>query len=376
MYVRGRIHMKLFDEIVNKEELHPNFINIKRDPYKVAVLEGWADEDLMIRDGNNKFIKEFQKTFNSSLWELYCCQVLKKIGSKFNLQYNFPDFVFELLGEQMLIECTIANHADGMPPECDRESRLKNLDIDDAVYEQTIRLSNAFNGKYEKYIKKYVNHTWVDNKPYIIAIEPFEQPNFMITGNEAVRLLLFGWRFLRKTREEEAVSGIYKNENTVLPLGLFKSKKYEDISAVLFSNVATDGKIQAMSENPNCTFGQIRYNLEYDRPLAQFDSRMKYKKNDPRCTVIKKAAKFPSELYKQFTIRRPMLKWETDYKEDICDGLILYTNPYAKKPIKNEILEKMFISGINIVEYDLENDIEKSKINDHSLVQRIVFSMN
>ena len=56
--------MKLFDVIVDKKELHPDFVRCQKDKYKVEVLEEWADDDLIYRDGNNKFVKEFQTTFN------------------------------------------------------------------------------------------------------------------------------------------------------------------------------------------------------------------------------------------------------------------------------------------------------------------------
>ena len=52
--------MKLFDVIVDKKELHPDFVRCQKDKYKVEVLEEWADDDLIYRDGNNKYVKEFQ----------------------------------------------------------------------------------------------------------------------------------------------------------------------------------------------------------------------------------------------------------------------------------------------------------------------------
>ena len=197
--------MKLFDVIVDKKELHPDFVRCQKDKYKVEVLEEWADDDLIYRDGNNKFVKEFQTTFNSALWELYCNQVLKKLECKIDLIHEAPDFIFELLEEHLLIECVVANNAKDKVPEYDILNRLNYHDMDEIVYEQVIRLSNAFYSKYRKYSASYSKKEWVINKPYIIAIAPFEQPNFMVTGNEAIRALLFGWRTLRDTGEEELV---------------------------------------------------------------------------------------------------------------------------------------------------------------------------
>jgi glycosaminoglycan attachment site len=367
--------MKLFDVIVDKKELHPDFVRCQKDKYKVEVLEEWADDDLIYRDGNNKFVKEFQTTFNSALWELYCNQVLKKLECKIDLIHEAPDFIFELLEEHLLIECVVANNAKDKVPEYDILNRLNYHDMDEIVYEQVIRLSNAFYSKYRKYSASYSKKEWVINKPYIIAIAPFEQPNFMVTGNEAIRALLFGWRTLRDTGEEELVKGIFKNENTMLPLGLFKTKEYENVSGVLFSNVATAGKVQALSNCPYSTFGQIRYNLKFDRPLVRYDSRMKFRKFDEGCKMIKACVKEYEGMYKKYTIERPLLRWETNYKEDICDGLSLYVNPYAKNKISNEILDIFFDNGINIIEYNIQKDEDIARVHDLSLIQRHVITL-
>ena len=118
-------------------------------------MEEWADDDLIYRDGNNKFVKEFQTTFNSALWELYCNQVLKKLECKIDLIHEAPDFIFELLEEHLLIECVVANNAKDKVPEYDILNRLNYHDMDEIVYEQVIRLSNAFYSKYRKYSASY-----------------------------------------------------------------------------------------------------------------------------------------------------------------------------------------------------------------------------
>ncbi len=367
--------MNLFDIIVDEKELHPNFVNVKRDPYKVEVLEEWGKSDLLLHDGNGKFIKEFQTTFNSAFWELYCYKVFEIMGAKFNFEHEHPDFLIELNGEKLAVECTIANNAKDAPPESDFKEHMKyEVNLEEIVYKQTLRLSNAFCGKVKKYKEKYCKKGWVKDIPFVIALEPFDQANFMFTGTESIRTLLYGWKIERETHDEYSVESIEKSKESNIKMGLFLEPEYSDISGVLFSNTATIGKVDAIGNNPDLTFGQIRYNVNYDRPQASFDSRLKQTKTDLRCQAIKKATELPQNAYKKYTIRRPYLIWEQKYTEDITDGLILFINPYSNKPISENIIKIMKDRGVNIVTYDVEKNEDVWDVHDGSLIQRKVFN--
>lgn len=368
--------MGLFDLAVKKSELHPNFKRIMNDPYKRKVLEEWSDERLINRDGKHKFIKEFQTTFNSSFWELYCYNILKELGVKFNFSYEHPDFVVNCGGEIINIECTIANNARIDPDEsniCARFNEKKSLD--EIVYDQTIRLSNAFKSKYKKYKEKYCEKEWVKDRPFIIAVEPFDQPHFMLTGNESIRLLLYGWEIEHNSLLDFKIEKIQKSTETTLDMGVFLDPQYSDISGVLFSNTATIGKVDAMGEDPDLTFGQIRYNLNFDRPQIRVDSRLIQKKSDPRCKMVKETFKQFENEYRKYTIRRPYIQWNVNYRESIFDGLMLFLNPYAKCPISESVINLLYDSGVNIFKYDLEKDEDSGSVCDYSLIQRIVINL-
>lgn len=368
--------MGLFDLVVEKSELHPNFERIMNDPYKKKVLEGWSDEKLINRDGNSKFVKEFQTTFNSSFWEVYCYNVLKEIGAEFNFCYEHPDFVINYCGDTINIECTIASNAKIDPDESDVYARFnESKSLDDIVYAQTIRLSNAFASKYKKYKEKYCERNWVKDKPFIIAVEPFDQPHFMLTGIESIRLLLYGWEIEHGSSFDCKIEKIHKNMETTLDMGVFLDPQYSEISGVLFSNTATIGKVDAMGDDPNLTFGQIRYNLNYDRPQISVDSRLMQRKYDWRCKAIKDNFKQFENDYKKYTIRRPYIQWNVDYKENIFDGLVLFINPYAKYPIPDIFIDILHKNGVNVSKYDIEKNEDIWFANDHSLIQRIVVNL-
>ena len=62
--------MDLFTPVIQEEKYHNHFrvlLSESAAPVR-KTLSSWADGFL---DRDNKFIKEFQSTFNSSFWELY-----------------------------------------------------------------------------------------------------------------------------------------------------------------------------------------------------------------------------------------------------------------------------------------------------------------
>lgn len=61
--------LEIFKEIIPKEKQHPIFKLLSQPEMEAErkVLESWS-EGFIDRDG--KFIKEFQRTFESSMWEL------------------------------------------------------------------------------------------------------------------------------------------------------------------------------------------------------------------------------------------------------------------------------------------------------------------
>ncbi|WP_256223155.1 hypothetical protein [Pseudomonas sp. SHC52] len=82
----------LFNQLTAEDQQHPIFQMMLREPYgpEREVLNQWA-EGFEDRDG--KFVKEFQKTFESSFWELYLHAALKAWGLSIDLRHHAPDFL-------------------------------------------------------------------------------------------------------------------------------------------------------------------------------------------------------------------------------------------------------------------------------------------
>jgi len=299
--------MDLFTLVVPADRLHPNFRHIVRRPeaHIQDVLREWTT-GFVDRDG--KFVREFQTTFNSSFWELYLFACLKELGLTVDLSHPSPDFVGIEPDMPFCIEASTANHAVNEPAEWLRDisaSSIEAINIDHIVQVASLRMANSLTGKHKKYWDTYANLAHVAGRPFVIAVAPFEQPFFYAQNTEAIRKVLYGYEILFENAEEPRgrvmgeryVDAIEKPNGARVPIGVFRQDDMKEISAVIFSNVATYGKVQALSDNPEqALFGVMRYNAHGSLP---------------RCEVVERA----------------------NYNESLLDGLNVFHNPYAAYPL-------------------------------------------
>lgn len=86
--------MNLFEPKVASEKLHKNFVsimNLSKESDRNELLR-WCDG---FPDRDNKFVKEFQTTFNSSFWEIYLYALFKELDLRMDWSHPSPDFLFE-----------------------------------------------------------------------------------------------------------------------------------------------------------------------------------------------------------------------------------------------------------------------------------------
>ena len=311
------------------------------------VIRYWAD-GFIDRDG--KFVKEFQTSFNSSFWELYVFACLKQLGFTVDFNYNRPDFVIKNDTISFCIEASIASSAIDTPDESEADysaDTINNLDKDRIVDFATIRLSNTLTAKYNKLNNEYSQLDHVKEKPFIIAIAPFEQPFSYLQNEQAIRRVLYGFnKFIyeefperneRIVLGQEYIDSITKQNGSDVPLGYFVKGMMNEISAVIFSNTATFGKVRALSDDPgDIFFESIRYN----------DSGLK-----PIHTILPKS----------------------EYQETLLDGLHIFHNPVANYPIGWSNFDGYEITHHD---FDLETGTPLVKSNDRALFQRSCFKIN
>lgn len=302
--------MNLFEPIVEKRKLHPNFQSILEinDKFSFDVLMEWS-KGFVDRDG--KFVKEFQTSFNSCFWELYLYAVLKKYGYKVDFSKASPDFYIP--GKEFCIEATIASNPHKGTPEHDRKNELPPRDLNEFNRRSIIRLSNSIVSKYKKYVDSYSSIEHVKDKPFVIAVTSFDQPYGFLTCQRAVEALLHEYyvdeeQWLAEKDYNTALFGQYigkvtKDNEAEVELGLFNIKKYSKLSAIIFSSCATWGKVRALSSGPGegIVFTSLRLNVNSVKPH------------------IKKLKK-------------------SEYSESLLDGLRIYHNPNAEFPLSPDIL--------------------------------------
>lgn len=341
--------MNLFYSELDKEKLNKNFLAIREDSYIKKVLNDWAQGFV---DRDNKFVTEFQTTFNSSFWELYLFACFKELKLDVDFSNQSPDFFVE--GEnnkEFLVEAVIAsNPKDGLP-EWERENVLHDIELFDKYTEYsnivelaTIRLMQALTFKFNKFIDDYSQKDYCKNKPFVVAVAPFEQPFFFTQNTNAIRRALYtfdipdyedidGERFVYGNKKVKAV---IKPNGTKLPLGLFLDPKYEGISAVMFSNTATSGKARVLSEDDRLI-------------LIAFE-----KYNDYGLDKIKGVEE------------------KNIYRESLIEGINIFHNPYAKHPLE---IEELKHPDIVHHYYDPEEEEFYTKIKHEALFHRLVYTV-
>lgn len=308
------IKVNLFESLVPEDKRHKNYVSILGSIQQADrnELQRWAKG---FPDRDNKFVKEFQTTFNSGFWEVYLYALFNEMGIKMDWSHSTPDFIIEIEGKKIVIEATIAAAAMGKTPEWEKKieavpTRFKKMNI-----ESIIRLSNSITSKYKKYKDEYCKLEHVKSNPFVIAVAPFEQPYFNQQYDTPIMALLYDYYvdedayndnpYLYPNGPPGISMGSVKKENGAeIVLGFFEDDSFSDISVILLSTTATWGKVEAMSKNNSIT--------RYINTLWWSNTD-----GDP--------------------VFRPLTK--QNHKEKIRDGLLVFHNPYAKHPINANIFK-------------------------------------
>jgi hypothetical protein len=342
--------MNLFTPIVHENQLHPNFRFITQQNLhspEIQVINSWAEGFL---DRDSKFVKEFQTTFNSSFWELYLFACFKELGCSVDFSHETPDFLVHSPQGEFIAEATIANHPDGFRPEWDKNLKLlETARQEDILRLSTIRLSNAISSKYKKYTSKYSNLPHVQDKPFVICVNPFDQPFFYSQDSLAIVRLLYAYEATLtipgNQKGENIIVGesrcfqVQKSPGINLELGLFTDARMADVSAVFFNTKATFSKASALAKEGSCPiiFSGAR--------IVQLDNLLGL---------------------------QPFFEIRPNCQETILDGLHVLVNPFAKHPIDLRMFEGREVAIHN---YDPETDSYLSGIPHGFLLQRMCNSI-
>jgi hypothetical protein len=335
--------LPLFDDVAKTQAQHPVYKMIRNGEYEAErkVLLDWSKG---FEDRDGKFCHEFQTSFEPCLWELYLYAFLKEINAKNDFGFDAPDFVVSAR-EEFCIEATISAPAQGESPAYEYAMDALPDDFNHFNQQATIRFCNSFTSKVRKLRERYSKLPQSQNKPFVIAIASFDRPFSHMSAMRPVIAALYGlYHDEMQTIESGSnkivsynVNSVVKNENANIELGYFCTPEYSDVSAVIFSSLATWGKVRALADNPEAM------------------------------TIYRTYHPNPGHVH-------PIIKLaqKSEYSEHLLDGLCIFHNPFAVCPLDPQTLYHERLAQ-GFVREDGELDFEAP---DDFLLLRSLMSLN
>ena len=388
--------MDLFTPRFNDERLHPYFKSlITNEEFKPVqeTLTMWSTGLLDRKKESNKFINEFQLSFNSSFWELYLNKAFLDMG--FNIDYSkeSPDFnLTHNSGRIINVEAVSSNNKLNENKEYYTKSAYKEIDSKSKENFDfaTLKLLGKLKDKKDLFIginnKKYpyskLEH--VDGNPFVVAIAPFDSHHAFTQNNTLINRVLFGIE--PPTIDENGqpvfkeISHIAGKDGKNIELGIFTNDSYKEISAVIFSTTGTFGKAVVQSKVKNTTVRSTRYR---ESDLGEFISNhgldnfgMTERKLSKTYDII--STREPCEVKipgsdSNFIVYGSDIHFcdLSEHEETHLDGLHIYYNPYANIPLDNDLFNYYEITQ-NYFDKTIQEMVPIH--NDNSLVSRQTYT--
>jgi len=306
-----------FTPIVPENRLNKDFETlIRQEGFSPALgiiepMMRWYDDV----DGN--FVEQFQTTaFDARLWELYLFAALIEMGFALDRTKAAPDFIARSLFGAFAMEAATVN------PTKDKQGAIVTPPPTETDEEQLsflreympIKFGSAL---YSKLVKEYWAKEHVRDLPFVLAIEDFSAPGSMMFTRSALQLYLYGYDqdvgFEGRKRviiPRRVASHRWLDKE--IPSGFFFLPGAENVSAVIFSNSGTISKFNRLGLVAG--FGSRRLKM-YRRGLAYNHAQ----------NAIEPIA-FERDVS------------DPDYTETWVEGLDVFHNPRAVKPIERHIL--------------------------------------
>ncbi len=329
--------MDVFSKIegLPEDKLHEKFKLLRDEVYYRGarkIIDDWTND---FHDRDNKIALEFQTTFHSSLWEFYLHAVFKRLGLELCEKHNRPDFIVN--GEyEFYVEAVVSEIKNGGKPESERTTDdllsmlepIKNdREFHELIDEAIVRHSNSINSKLSKYtgyenkkgkwISGYKECDWIDeSKPYLIALSSYDQINYGKEYIYSMFALLYGWYYSPDRDSYKILESIKKpGTNSDIRLAIFNTEEMRDISAIIFTNTLTLGKLSSLSKSMQYDHAHV-LNVRYDREPPH---------------------------YKIHEVN-------TEAPEDLLDGVYVFHNPNARNRF-----DCKEIKSNHIVEFSLDS---------------------
>ncbi|WP_247877663.1 hypothetical protein [Brucella pituitosa] len=363
--------MDLFDPRFQSERLHKHFRAISADAgYKKVrpVIQAWATGLLNRKGESEKFINEFQTTFNSSMWELYLNRALIDLGCSVDFSKSAPDFFVSGPGNyEFNIEAVISDMPATAPS-------VKPFDEQDFKTRGALKLAgkirdklNLYRGSEEKK-HPYASMSHVRGRPFVIAIAPFDSELSLFQNNELINMVLFGLASPAlegpDLGKQGKISSLLKPSGAPVEMGIFTNDSFKEISAVFFSTVGAFGKAVIESKIDKLV-RSTRYRL-IDKNKAEPNSH-RFQLGPLNYLVVDRR-----ESEDQIGGADVLIQHSSYHRETHLDGLQVYFNPYAEVPFDPNF---SWPAEVALNYYDVETHEHLQAHPDGALVSRQVFEV-
>jgi hypothetical protein len=379
--------MDLFTPLVDKNRLHPLFKRIVgNEKYKatIPVINRWANGLLGRKQEANKFIKEFQTTFNSSLWELYLNQSFIELGFEIDYSKESPDFnLKDSKGRYVNVEAVTANNQLNESDEYYTEQSFSAsvaTENKDFLDQSTIKLIGKLKDKRDLFIGKnnkkhpYSSLDWVKGKPFVVAVAPFDNHLSFVQNNMAINRVLYGINPPKgdsiSTMVIDKISHIVNKNGKKIDLGIFTNDSYKEISAVIFSTTGMFGKAVVQAGISNF----IRATRYRQMERSVFLKQEGIEKLGTSHTQFSKGNDLFSMRFLDGNLvcGSDMFLYDSaNHVESHLDGLHVYYNPFAETPLDKDIFDAYELTQND---YDIIKGETVCKHNDGSLVSRQTYT--
>jgi hypothetical protein len=316
-FVQGdepRRQMDFFAPRHSPERLNPDFASlVKREELSAAkgIIESMM---YYFEDPDGNFVEQFQSAaFNSRIWELYLFAMLAENRCLIDRTHPAPDYLFTDVFGAAFIEAVTVNPSG--------RGNDAAFPVDEAELQEFKRnfLPIKFAGPLTtKLGRRYWEQSFIGERPVVLAIADLHQPGATSRSQDSLLGYLYGQSFEKsydaagrpKFIAEPCVEHVYNSKR--VPSHFFALQDSEYISAVMSLGEDLIQKFNRMGFRAG--FGSKRLNMIVSgKRNIDHPSRMA-----------------PEEF--RLDVR------SADYEEYWTDGMRIYHNPNALKPLDMRIL--------------------------------------
>lgn len=368
----------LFVSRFREEKLHRHFRLISADPAYAKVrhvIQNWATGLLDRKGESQKFINEFQTTFNSSMWELYLNRALIDLGCVVDYSKSSPDFCVCGPGNyEFNIEAVVSDQ----PPIAKQQNAFNEQDF---KTRSALKLAGKIRDKLDLYRggngKKhpYSSMSHVRGRPFVIAIAPFDSDLSLTQNNELINMVLFGLAPPKlqgaDMGKQDKVASLLKPSGAQVEMGVFTNDSFKEISAVFFSTVGTFGKAVIESKVDRLVRATRYRVIDKDR-ISHGSEFWQIGTHRFQLAALNYLLTLRRESEHRIGGADVLIQHSAFYRETHLDGLQVYFNPYAEVPIDPNF---PWPPEIALNYYDVENGEHIQAHPDGALVSRQVYEI-